>query len=218
MTITGGPFFWILLALAVGAVFIFFERMYELRRAQIDYQDFIKGVVNILSRGNVDEAIAVCEDTAVPVANVVATAIRHIGGNERMIRESVDSQGRAEAGRLDRRLGVLALIGQVAPLIGLLGTIFGFIRTLLLVNSQELVSRAELLDSAVEALVAAAMGLVVAIPVVVMYGSLRLRMDRIVVELEAAASQIVGYVVTRGETKAAEGEPAGGLKAGEAGA
>ena len=208
MTLSGGPVLWILGLLGVVSVFTFLGRLLDLHRAQIDYQDFIKGVVNILSRGNVDEAIAVCEDTAVPVANVVATAIRHIGGNERMIRESVDSQGRAEAGRLDRRLGVLALIGQVTPLIGLLGTIFGFIRTLMLVNSQELVSRAELLDSAVEALVAAAMGLVVAIPVVVMYGSLRLRMDRIVVELEAAASQIVGYVVTCGETKAAEAKPA----------
>ena len=196
MTISGGPFFWILLALAVGAVFIYFERLFELRRAQIDYQDFIKGVINVLSQGNVDEAIAVCEETGVPLANVVATAIRHAGGTERMIRESVDSQGRAEAGRLDRRLGVLALIGQIAPAIGLLGTIFGFIKTVMLVDSQELVSRAELLDCTMEALVAAAMGLAVAIPVAVMYGSLRLRMDRIVVELEAAASQIVGHVVS----------------------
>ena len=47
------------------------------------------------------------------------------------------------------------------------------------------------------ALLSAALGLGVAIPVIVMYGSLRVRMDRITVELEAAASQIVGYLSTR---------------------
>lgn len=40
----------------------------------------------------------------------------------------------------------------------------------------------------------AALGLAVAIPVTVMYGSLRVRLDRTVVELEAAASQIVGFL------------------------
>ena len=45
----------------------------------------------------------------------------------------------------------------------------------------------------------AALGLAVAIPVVVMYGSLRVRLDRTVVELEAAASQIIGYISNRKE-------------------
>ena len=197
MTLSGGPVFWILLVMAIAAVVIFFERFFELRRAQIDYQDFVKGVINILEGGNADEALAICEDTAVPVANVVATAIRHRDASARILREAVDSQGRAEAARLDRRLAALALIGQIAPALGLLGVIFGFIKTMLLVNSQELVSRVDLLSASMEALVSAALGLAVAIPVTVMYGSLRVRMDRIVVELEAAAIQITGYISTR---------------------
>ena len=197
MTISGGPVFWLLVALAVAAVVIFFERFFELRRVQIDWQDFVKGVINVLASGNADEALAICEDTAVPVANVVATAIRHRDASARVLREAVDSQGRAEIGRLDRRLAALAIIGQIAPLLGLLGTVVGFIKTVLLVNSQELVARADLLNSSMEALLAAALGLGVAIPVAVMYGMLRVRMERIVVEMEAAASQITGYISTR---------------------
>ena len=197
MTISGGPFFWLLATLAVAAVVIFFERFFELRRAQIDWQDFVKGVINVLASGNADEALAICEDTAVPVANVVATAIRHRDASARVLREAVDSQGRAETGRLDRRLAALAIIGQIAPLLGLLGTVVGFIKTVLIVNSQELVARAELLNASMEALLAAALGLGVAIPVAVMYGMLRVRMERIVVEMEAAASQITGYISTR---------------------
>jgi biopolymer transport protein ExbB len=197
MTISGGPVFWLLVALAIAAVVIFFERFFELRRVQIDWQDFVKGVINVLASGNADEALAICEDTAVPVANVVATAIRHRDASARVLREAVDSQGRAEIGRLDRRLAALAIIGQIAPLLGLLGTVVGFIKTVLLVNSQELVARADLLNSSMEALLAAALGLGVAIPVAVMYGMLRVRMERIVVEMEAAASQITGYISTR---------------------
>lgn len=199
MTLSGGPIFWILLAMGVASIVIFFERFFELRRAQIDYQDFIKGVVNILSGGGEDEAIAICEDAAVPVANIVATAIRHRNGSVTALREAVDSQGHVEASRLDRRLASLAIIGQVAPLLGLLGTIIGFMRSVMLVNSQELVARADLVGSSMEALVSAALGLVVTIPVAVMYGILRIRMERLVVELEAAASQIVSYLSSEKE-------------------
>lgn len=199
MTLSGGPIFWILLALGVASVVVFFERFFELRRAQVDYQDFIKGVVNILVNGGEDEAIAICEDAAVPVANIVATAIRHRTSSEEALKDAVDSQGRVESSRLDRRLASLAIMGQVAPLIGLLGTIIGFVRSVMLVNSQELVARADLINSAMEALVSAALGLVVMIPIVVMYGILRLRMDRIIVELEAAASQIVSHLTSEKE-------------------
>jgi biopolymer transport protein ExbB len=194
MTLSGGPIFWILLAMAISSLVVFFERFSEVRRAQIDYQDFIKGVVNILSSGGEDEALAICEDASVPVANVVATAIRHRNGSVSALREAVDSQGRAEAGRLERRLASLAIMGQIAPLIGLLGTIIGFIRSVLLVNSQEIVARADLISTAMEAFVAAALGLGVAIPIAVMYGVLRVRMDRLIIELEAAATQIVSYL------------------------
>ena len=199
MTLSGGPIFWMLLALGVASVVVFFERFFELRRAQVDYQDFIKGVVNILVNGGEDEAIAICEDAAVPVANIVATAIRHRTSSEEALKDAVDSQGRVESSRLDRRLASLAIMGQVAPLIGLLGTIIGFVRSVMLVNSQELVARADLINSAMEALVSAALGLVVMIPIVVMYGILRLRMDRIIVELEAAASQIVSHLTSEKE-------------------
>ena len=199
MTITAGPVFWLLVGLALVALVVFFERLVELRRAQIDWQDFIKGVVNVLSAGNEEEALSICEDTPVPVANVVATAIRHRDGSRRMLREAVDSQGRAEVGRLDRRLASLALIGHTAPMLGLLGAVIGLIKTVRFVDSAVIVSRADMLNSCMEALVAAAMGLAVAIPVSVMYGALRIRMDRLALELEAAASSIVGYVTAGGE-------------------
>jgi biopolymer transport protein ExbB len=199
MMFSGGPVFWILAAMAAAAVVIFLERFFELRRARIDYQDFIKGVVNILDRGNADEALAICDDTSVPVSNIVAAAIRQKDGEERLLREAVDAQGRAEVGRLDRRLAALAIIGQVAPLVGLFGTLIGFLRTVGAAETAALVSQPDLFTSAADAIVSTALGLLVAILAAVTYGALRVRMDRLVVELEAAASQIVGYFAARKE-------------------
>ena len=194
MSFAGGPVFWILVILALVAVFTYIDRVVDLRRARIDYQDFLKGVFNVLDSGNDDEALSICEDVSAPVARVVATAIRHRNGSARILREAVDSQGRAEVGRLDRRLATLAIVAQIAPSVGLLGTIMGFIKTVLAANAQELVSRADLLGGSMEALVSAAIGLFVGVTATVMYGSLRVRLDRAVVELEAAASQMVGYL------------------------
>jgi biopolymer transport protein ExbB len=197
MNYLGGPVFWILVVVAVAALVVFFERFFELRRAQIDWQDFLKGVINVLSIGNEDEALAICEDTPVPVANVVATAIRHRRGSALALREAVDAQGRAEISRLDRRLVALSVIGYIAPLLGLLGAIIGFIRTVMLVNGMEIVQRSELVNGAVAAMVQAAAGLAVAVPAAIMYAGLRIRMDRIVTELEAAATEIVGYMLSK---------------------
>lgn len=190
----GGPIFWILAIMTLVSVITYVDRVIDLRRARIDYQDFLKGVFNVLDSGNDEEALSICEDTSAPVAQVVATAIRHRNGSARILREAVDSQGRAEVGRLDRRLATLAIIAQVSPAVGLIGTIIGFIKVVLAANSQELVSRADLLGGSMEALVSAAFGLFVGVMATVMYGSLRVRLDRTVVELEAAASQVIGYL------------------------
>ena len=194
MILVGGPVFWILAIMTLVAVITYIDRVIDLRRARIDYQDFLKGVFNVLDSGNDEEALSICEDTSAPVAQVVATAIRHRNGSARILREAVDSQGRAEVGRLDRRLATLAIIAQVSPAVGLIGTVIGFIKAVLAANSQELVSRTDLLGGSMEALVSAAVGLFIGVMATVMYGSLRVRLERTVVELEAAASQVIGYL------------------------
>ncbi len=207
-TFATGPVFWILAALAVAALVVFFERFMDLRRAHVDWQDFLKGVRNVLESGNEEEAIAICEDTPVPIANVTATAIRHRHGSPFALREAVDAQGRTEVGRLERRLASLSVIGQIAPLIGLFGTIMGFIKVMSIVSANEVVPRAELVAAAVNAMVVAAEGLAIAAPVGVMYAALRIRLNKIVSDMETAASEIVGYIVSLQEAESAPAQEA----------
>lgn len=198
MTMAANVVFWILIALAVAAVFVFVERFIELRRARIDWHDFLKGVMNVLDSGNEDEALAICEDIPVPVTNIVAVAIRHRKGSALSLREAVDARGRAELSRLDRRLTSLSVIGQIAPLLGLMGALIGFVQTVSVVDLGVVVQRTELILMASKSMVSAIIGLGVAIPVAVMYTMLRLRMDRLTADLEAAATEIVGYLLSKG--------------------
>lgn len=186
--------FWVLALLGAVSVLVFFSRLLDLRRAQIDYHDFVRGVANVLEQNNPEEALAICDETIAPVARIVGAAVRHREDSARVLRETVDTAGRAEVARLERRLALLAIVAQAAPLLGLLGTVLGMTRVVLSLNTESLVTRADLLGGAVQALTAAAAGLVVAISVQVMYGMLHVRLDRLVVELEAAASEILAIL------------------------
>ena len=201
-TMLGGPVFWLLIALGAASVLLFFNRLVALRRAQIDYADFVRGVGNVLEQGNPDEALALCDETPAPVARIVAEAVRQRSSSARVLREIVDATGRAEVGRFERRLALLAIIAQSAPLLGLLGTIVGMARVVLAVGGQALVTRADLVGGAMQTLSAAAAGIVVAVSVQVMYGMLRVRLDRLTADLEAAASQILGILAAHREVSA----------------
>jgi len=190
-TFAGGPVFWLLVAMGAAAVVLFLVRLLGLRRAHIDYVDFIHGVGNLLSGGKADEALALCDETAVPVARVVAAAIRRRTGSARALREAVDTAGRVEVGRIARRFAALAIIAQITPLLGLFGAFVGAIHTVVALNAAPLVMRGNLLSGLMEVLVPAAAGLLVGIPAQVMYGVLRVRFERLVVELEAAASEVL---------------------------
>ena len=201
-TMLGGPVFWLLIALGAASVLLFFNRLVALRRAQIDYADFVRGVGNVLEQGNPDEALALCDETPAPVARIVAVAVRQRTGSARVLREAVDTAGRAEVGRFERRLALLAIIAQSAPLLGLLGTIVGMARVVLVVGGQDLVTRADLIGGAMQTLGAAAAGIVVAVSVQAMYGMLRVRLDHLTADLEAASSQILGILAAHREVSA----------------
>ena len=201
-TMLGGPVFWLLIALGAASVLLFFNRLIALRRAQIDYGDFMRGVGNVLDQNNPDEALALCDETPAPVARIVAVAVRQRTGSARVLREAVDTAGRAEVGRFERRLALLAIIAQSAPLLGLLGTIVGMARVVLVVGGQDLVTRADLIGGAMQTRGAAAAGIVVAVSVQVMYGMLRVRLDHLTADLEAAASQILGILAAHREVSA----------------
>jgi biopolymer transport protein ExbB len=192
-----GFVFWIIVILGIDSFVTFLIRMLQLRRAQINYADFIKGICNVLKNGNVDEAIMICEETPGPVAAVVLTAIRHRYADSTALREAVDNAGRAEISRMERRQAAIAITCQIAPLLGLLGTLFGVLKIVHAAHAQSpLVQSVDLTTGLMQALVSTIAGLLVAIPCHAMYAILMVRIERIVIDMEAAAAEIVAYLTS----------------------
>ena len=196
-----GWIFWIILATGIGAFCVFFERMLFLRRTQTDYLDFIKGVCNVLSTGKIEEATMLCEETQEsPVAAVALTAIQHRNAKRDALREAVDNAGIAEVSKMERRIAAIAVICHIAPMLGLAGTLVGAINIVGAIREHApLVQSTDLTAGLQQALVSTLTGLLVAVFCHIMYTMLTVRIERVVLEMQAGASEIVA-ILTRENT------------------
>ena len=200
----GGPVIWLILIAASIAIVIVIERMLHCHRAQINSLEFLNGVRNVLKRDNVVEAISICDATPGPVARLVKTAILNRDRGRDRVREAVEEAGLTEVPLLEERLNLLATIGQIAPLLGLLGTIIGFIRIFTRLQTDGFYASVaggehSLAGGVWEALICAAAGIAVAIIVHASYNYLVNRVNKIILDMERAAGEIVNIVTENGK-------------------
>jgi biopolymer transport protein ExbB len=191
----GGPIIWLILIAAAIALVVFIERVLYCHRSQINSGEFLNGVRNVLKRDNIVEAISICDATPGPVARIVKTAILNRDHGRERVREAVEEAGLTEVPRLEEKLNLLATIAQIAPLLGLLGTIIGFIRIFMKLQTDGLYAHMSTLSGGIwEALICAAAGIAVAIPVHAGYNYLVSRINKIVLDMERAAGEIINIV------------------------
>ena len=111
---------------------------------------------------------------------------------------------------LERRIGAIAALAQVAPLVGLLGTALGMITTFLKFTEGGDYAMANALAAGMwQALLAAAGSLMLAIPAHLAHHFLTARVRAIVRDVEWSANEIMKYLLTeyRAGGPAAVGEP-----------
>ncbi len=191
----GGPVFWIIVCMGVVAFFVFIERSLHLHRARIKSEDFLKGIINILKRENINEALTICDETPGPVAYIVKTAIMYRTGDRQDIRSAISDAALAETSRMERRLVVIATVAQMAPLLGLLGTVIGMMKSLLVMRYQvPLIQSADVMSGLFSALITTAAGLTVAIPCYAAFNLLVIKIDRIVLDMERASTEIMAFL------------------------
>src|SRR3984957_3857424 len=124
----GGWVIWVIVATSAVALAVFFERLLQFHRDQIDSTQFLNGVRNVLKRDNIVEALAICDATPGPVPRLVKIAILNRERGREAVREMLADAGSWEVRRLEEKLNLLATIAQIAPLLGLLGTVLGFMQ------------------------------------------------------------------------------------------
>lgn len=130
---------------------------------------------------NLASAVQALEKTRGPGAHLVraaqeevsqsASAAAYVGGEG--LKERVASRlSRIEAGagrRLAKGTGILATIGSVAPFVGLFGTVWGIMNSFIGISEAQTTNLAVVAPGIAEALLATAIGLVAAIPAVIIY-------------------------------------------------
>jgi len=193
----GGLLMWLILIIAFFAFAIFCERFLYYHRAHINTGDFVNGIRNALKRGNVSEALALCDEAPGPVAQVVKAGIENRELHREDLREAMEDAARIEIARLERRLVVLATIAQIAPLLGFLGTVAGMISTFKVMQATMQSAPGQLAGGVWQALLTTAGGLAVAIPAYVGYNYLVSRMRSIVLDMEKAANEIINFLTRR---------------------
>jgi biopolymer transport protein ExbB len=103
---------------------------------------------------------------------------------------------RAEARRIRLGMGLLATIGATSPFVGLFGTVWGIMNSFIGISKAQTTNLAVVAPGIAEALLATAIGLVAAIPAVIIYNHFA-RVTKTYLELVSRASGAAGRLLSR---------------------
>jgi biopolymer transport protein ExbB len=103
---------------------------------------------------------------------------------------------RAESRRIRLGMGLLATIGATSPFVGLFGTVWGIMNSFIGISKAQTTNLAVVAPGIAEALLATALGLVAAIPAVIIYNHFA-RVTKGYIELVGRASGSAGRLLSR---------------------
>lgn len=179
------------------------ERWLTLARSEKGAEELVASVKEHLSRNQIKEAYAACEESPGAIARILQVGIENYDSPKEDIEQLMEKVGELEViPSLERYLWGLSTIAQVAPLLGFLGTVTGMIMifTRIYEKMQENIDNLgvasfnptpDLFDGIWQALLTTASGLVVGIPALIAYNYFINRVDRQINTMEKAALQII---------------------------
>lgn len=126
-----------------------------------------KGLVNLPGKSPLAEALRAAHDEVAALPPVLTSDLR-ASARERLDIALERVEARAVQ-RLRSGTGLLASIGSVAPFVGLFGTVFGIMNSFLAIAESKTTSLVVVAPGIAEALLATGIGLVAAIPAVLLY-------------------------------------------------
>ena len=113
---------------------------------------------------------------------------------------------RAEARRIRFGMGALATIGATSPFVGLFGTVWGIMNSFIGISKSQTTNLAVVAPGIAEALLATAIGLVAAIPAVIIYNHFA-RVTKTYMEYVNRASGAAGRLLSRDLDRTQHGIP-----------
>ncbi len=203
MMVKGGPLMYPIILCSVIALAVFIERLWCLRRAEINTGEFMEDIAETLRRNKIMEAIDKCNAMPGPIARILKAGILKHDRPRTDIKEAIEDAAVHEVPQLEKNLSVLATIAHVTPLLGLLGTVTGMLRAFQVIEQKATalvpVNPADLAGGIWEALITTVAGLSIAIPAYVAYNFLVTKVGGFVLEMEKSATDLVNILGSKRE-------------------
>lgn len=187
----------VLIAGSIYAVAIIVRTAMDVRASKILPDDSVKAARDLVGKGLVDDLRGWAARDGSFLSPVLLTAIDRLGGPREEMREAAELVASEECARWFRKIEVLNLIGNVAPLVGLAGTVWGMIiafSSLGATGGQA--GPAELSDGIAKALFHTLLGLGLAIPCLGVFGAYRSIVDRTCTRAMVICSELVDGLPT----------------------
>jgi biopolymer transport protein ExbB len=189
--VAGGGFMYPILGCLVIGLGFCLERIWTLSRASMNTKKFILKVKDALTKGGVEEAMKVCENTRGSIASVFHAGLLRADEGVDAAEKAIMAYGAIEMGFLERGLIWISTFITVAPMLGFTGTVQGMIQAF-----DSIAAAAQMSPSVVAAPIAVALlttlfGLVTAIILQLFYNYFVARIDKLVADMEESSIELI---------------------------
>ena len=193
----GSVFMWIIVVIAAFAIAIAVERIYVIAiRSKINVDRFMTELIKLVRAKQFDKAIALCDSAPEGALSSMAKAgLREIDRGGRQVQNAMDQACLSIIPAIEKRTPYLFVFSNIATLAGLMGTIFGLMYTF---KSLAVVPVAEQ-SKALAVGISAAMnttifGLIVAIPIVLVYQWLTSQSKQVIDDLDEQSVRLINTI------------------------
>ena len=158
---------YILLLLSITGVALFLQALVQIRGPVLRPPGLAQELISLCEEGNLDEAASVAQSDTSMLGLIAAAALANFDRGKEQMQEAMFDQGEIEINRFNFKVGILQLIGAIAPMLGLTGTTLGMIKTFAIIGVKaDAVSPSDMAIGISEALVCTFLGLFIAIPLI----------------------------------------------------
>lgn len=177
--------------LVIWALALIFWKLIVFSRKYTSDSKISEEVMTYLNNNDVEKAKSYISKHNGVVARVVRTCLEHSKWSRASAEKAVKEILIEEIPQLNSHLNTLAVIAGAAPLLGLLGTVSGMIKLFEVITSYGTGDPKILAAGISEALITTEVGLIIAIPVMIIHNFLRNRADDIQTAAEKHAIGII---------------------------
>ncbi len=168
---------WVLVGLSVLTLGVALERVYYYWRRQGRPDQALDQALRRIRSGDLREAARILSSCAHPMGAVSAQIVEGEYVDGEKAEEQLQIALSEQRLLLERNLGFLGTMAAVAPLVGLLGTVWGIMRAFHDMSTTGSAAPSIVAAGVAEALLTTAVGLIIAVPALMLYNNLARRMN-----------------------------------------